>query len=323
MRDDPAAADALEAALERNRGRNVRHSLYTPRGGECIEGSLRRVGATRRQRRAIAAATQRHTGYLSHAEVNDTAPDLTTARRTLRRVVLALRGTPKPTRIVGVDDALAVLAVLAVVALAVWAPFVLAAAAVVAVGVCVGHAVDYDHLVWWCSARRAQALARRRRRDRLAAAREPIALGPVPPVAAQAWANPHPTREAPAAGESGSRCRRRGRAGGEERGRVRGGAAPTPVRVSSGEPAGSAGQVQERPKVGRAGRGGIKGVGNIFAARWPAAVGEHRARLGATAIARRSFRPCPLTRPGVPAQARAAFPAPPSGPGGPPWPTTP
>ena len=43
MRDDPAAADTLEAALERNRGRNVRRSLYTPRGGECIEGSLRRA----------------------------------------------------------------------------------------------------------------------------------------------------------------------------------------------------------------------------------------------------------------------------------------
>ena len=93
--------------------------------------------------------------------------------------------------------------VLAVVALAVWAPFVLAAAGVVAVGVGVGHAVDYDQLVWWCSARRAQALARRRQRDRLAAAREPIALGPVPPVTAQAWANPHPTRE-------GARPRERG-----------------------------------------------------------------------------------------------------------------
>ena len=120
--------------------------------------------------------------------------------------MLALRGTPKPTRIVGVDDALAVLAVLAVVALAVWAPFVLAAAAVVAVGVGVGHAVDYDHLIRWCSTRRAQALSHRRQRDRLAAAREPIALGPVPPVTAQAWANPHPTREAPAPGEGGLRA---------------------------------------------------------------------------------------------------------------------
>ena len=206
MREDPGAADVLEAALERNRGRNVRYSLYTPLGGECIEGSLLRVRATRRQRRAIAAATRRHTGYLSHAEVNDTAPDLATARRTLRRVVLALRGTPRPTRIVGADDVLAVLAVAVVVTLAIWAMFVLVAVAVFAVGVWVGHAVDYDHLVRCCSARPAQALARRLQRDRLAAAREPIALGPVPPVTVQAWANPHPTREAPAPGGSGLRA---------------------------------------------------------------------------------------------------------------------
>ena len=309
MCDDPAAADAFEAALERNRGRNVRHSLYTPRGEECIEGSLRRVGATRHQRRAIAVATRRHGGHLSHVEVNDNTPDLTTARNTLRRVVLALRGTPKPTRIVGVDDALAVLAVAAVVALAVWAPLVLAAAAVVAVGVWVGHAVDYDHLVRWCSARRAQALARRRQRDRLAAAREPIALGPVPPVTAQAWAEPSPHPRGARSGRERAPCRRRGRAGGEELGRVRGAAAPTPVKVSSGEPAGSAGQVQERPHGGQSRPRRVKGVGNIFAARWPAAVGEHRARLGVTAIARRFFPSLSLDPPRRPRPGQGRVPS--------------
>lgn len=179
MKHDPRAADALDAALDRNRARNVRYSLYDWRGGECIEGSLRRVGATRRQRLVIAAATRRHTGYLSHAEANDTAPDVATMRRTLRGVAARLRGTPAPVRLAGVDDALAAVAVLTALALALWAGLALVALVVFAGGIWVGQAIDYHHLEAWWARHRARALARRTYRARVAAARAPIVLGPV------------------------------------------------------------------------------------------------------------------------------------------------
>lgn len=85
-------ADVLDQALARNaRVGNVRGSLTSWSGGECIEGSLRRVGATRRERRAIARATFRTTGYLGHAEANDAAPRRGDMAVTMGRVSAALR----------------------------------------------------------------------------------------------------------------------------------------------------------------------------------------------------------------------------------------
>lgn len=194
MNHDPRAADALDAALARNEGSNVRGSLYDWRGGECIEGSLRRVGATRRQRRVISSATRRHTGYLSHVEANDTAPDIATMRRTLRHVSARLRGAPAPLRLVGFDDALAALVVLAALALALWAGVALIAVAVFAGGVWAGHAIDYRHLEAWWGRNRARALARRTYRAKVDAARRPIVLGPVPVTPTRAQPHHVPTR---------------------------------------------------------------------------------------------------------------------------------